>query len=122
MKHTIIIILFLFVFKPLFPVVEYVVNYDYIATKLCENKDKPALKCNGKCHLMKELAKASNSEKPINDSSKKISLDTENLFFNNSKTVTFNVFNTITLKTIDIYNSIYFHKHITTIFHPPTLS
>ncbi len=45
--------------KPVLPVVEYMVNYDYISKVLCENKAKPKLKCNGKCHLMKELAKAS---------------------------------------------------------------
>ncbi|OWP77135.1 hypothetical protein BWK62_01875 [Flavobacterium oreochromis] len=49
------------------PVIDYVVNYDYITKVLCVNKDKPILKCNGKCHLMKELAKASESEKPVPD-------------------------------------------------------
>ena len=44
--------------KPLWPVMEYVVNYDYIANVLCENKDKPQLQCNGKCYLAKQLKKA----------------------------------------------------------------
>ena len=43
--------------KPFWPVVDYVVNYDYIVNTLCENKDKPEMHCNGKCHLSKELAK-----------------------------------------------------------------
>ncbi len=43
--------------KPLWPVVDYIVNYDYIVNTLCENKDKPEMQCNGKCHLSKELAK-----------------------------------------------------------------
>lgn len=30
-------------------------NQQEIAAKLCENKDKPALKCNGKCQLSKKL-------------------------------------------------------------------
>ena len=55
------------VFKSLLPVVEYVVNYEYISKVLCVNKAKPELQCNGKCHLMKELAKASENEKPITD-------------------------------------------------------
>lgn len=37
----------------------YVLNKEYIATSLCENKNKPAMHCNGKCHLSKQLAKAS---------------------------------------------------------------
>ena len=29
---------------------------DYIIAKYCVNKDKPEMHCNGKCHLMKQLA------------------------------------------------------------------
>ena len=49
-------------FKPILPVLEYVVLHDYIKNELCVNKNKPELECNGKCHLKKELAKASQSE------------------------------------------------------------
>mgnify|MGYP000976592457 CR=1 FL=1 len=31
--------------RPLVPIIEYHANYDYIATVLCENKDKPYLEC-----------------------------------------------------------------------------
>lgn len=48
--------------KPLWPVVDYVVNYNYIVNVLCENKDKPEMHCNGKCHLTKELAKEAGAE------------------------------------------------------------
>lgn len=44
--------------KPISPVIAYYFDYDYIVNVLCENKDKPVLKCNGKCHLAKELKKA----------------------------------------------------------------
>lgn len=43
--------------KPLWPTVEYIINYDYIVNELCENKDKPQLNCDGKCYLAKQLAK-----------------------------------------------------------------
>ncbi|AKA35452.1 hypothetical protein [Flagellimonas lutaonensis] len=43
--------------KPLWPIAEYIANYDYIANTLCENKDRPQLQCNGKCYLSKQLAK-----------------------------------------------------------------
>lgn len=43
--------------KPVLPVIEYYANYDYIATALCENKDKPYLECNGKCYLQKQIEK-----------------------------------------------------------------
>ncbi|GLB52628.1 hypothetical protein NBRC110019_16680 [Neptunitalea chrysea] len=43
--------------NPLVPVLDYVVNYDYIANELCINKEKPQMHCNGMCYLKKELAK-----------------------------------------------------------------
>ena len=48
--------------KPLWPVVEYVINYDYIVEQLCENRDKPELHCDGSCYLAKQIAKASEGE------------------------------------------------------------
>ena len=47
--------------KPLAPIIEYYANYDYIATELCENKDKPYLECNGKCYLEKQLNKTNHT-------------------------------------------------------------
>lgn len=49
--------------KPLWPIAEYVMNYDYIVNVLCENKDKPQLKCDGKCYLSKQLAKEAEQSK-----------------------------------------------------------
>src|SRR5687768_5073713 len=37
-------------------VAEYAVNKDFIAKTLCNNKEKPKLKCQGKCQLMKKMA------------------------------------------------------------------
>lgn len=42
--------------KPLWPLGEYIINYDYIVTNLCENKNRPELDCDGKCYLSKLLA------------------------------------------------------------------
>lgn len=67
--------------KPIFPVIDYVTNYDYISKVLCENKDKPKMHCNGKCQLMKELAKASENEKPISNDKKGSTQVQEILFF-----------------------------------------
>lgn len=36
----------------------YGANRTYIATELCENKDKPELKCNGQCVLAKRMKAA----------------------------------------------------------------
>ena len=42
--------------RPLWPILEYVANYDYIVEVLCENRDRPQLNCDGKCYLAKQLA------------------------------------------------------------------
>lgn len=36
----------------------YELNKNYIAQNLCENRDKPQMKCCGKCYLRKQLKKA----------------------------------------------------------------
>lgn len=63
MKKTILIFVMIFLVKPIFPLVSYVIQYDYIVNELCVNRDRPDLHCNGKCHLMKEMANAAAAEK-----------------------------------------------------------
>lgn len=57
----------------------YALNLHYYQTVLCENKDKPALKCNGKCHLKKELLaiepKADSPKAPALPSIHKLTLE-----------------------------------------------
>ncbi len=120
MKKTVFILALLMLLKPILPVVEYVVNYEYISKVLCVNKDKPMLHCNGKCQLMKELAKASENEKPISD--KKIAAqEFEVLFFENIKS--FEVkphFYFIRTQIKDNYYNFYSHLNSCFVFHPPT--
>jgi hypothetical protein len=49
-------------FKPPFSVVAYFVSYDYIVKKCVVNKAKTEMKCNGKCHSTKELARVAHHE------------------------------------------------------------
>ncbi|MBU2940778.1 hypothetical protein KO494_14615 [Lacinutrix sp. C3R15] len=44
-------------------VLYYELNIDYIVNTYCVNTDKPELKCNGKCHLAKQLQSVSNDTK-----------------------------------------------------------
>lgn len=48
----------------------YVVNKEYAAQQLCENKDVPMLNCNGKCYLSKQLEKAESALKDIENNHK----------------------------------------------------
>lgn len=106
--------------KPLFPVVEYAANYQYIANELCENQDKVEMGCNGKCYLMKQMAKEAESEKPLS-SNKKHAPETTDLYF-----VGLN--ESANLQTISIQSSsespyrnrLFSDAPIGAFFHPPT--
>lgn len=54
-------------------VLNYSVNKAYIAANLCVNKAKPAMRCEGKCHLKKKINQAEDAEsKTIPSSIKKL--------------------------------------------------
>ncbi|HLX90193.1 MAG TPA: hypothetical protein VKR32_00840 [Puia sp.] len=44
-------------FSKAIALLDYQLNRDYIAAKLCENKNKPGCCCHGKCFLKKQLQK-----------------------------------------------------------------
>jgi hypothetical protein len=48
---------FTYVFRVILPLVDYAVNYNFIVSELCEQKDEVENKCLGKCHLTKEISK-----------------------------------------------------------------
>ncbi len=108
--------------KPLWPVIEYVMHYDYIVATLCENKDKPELECNGKCYLSKQLAKEAGDDEnnPFNQTfkteipliiiSESISDFNFTMHVENSNTNNFGL-------APDLYLSSFFLK----ILHPPRL-
>ncbi|WP_121201145.1 hypothetical protein [Mucilaginibacter gracilis] len=50
-------------FTQLFVFAGYTANQKYIASALCENRDKPWLHCNGKCYLMKKIKQADDKER-----------------------------------------------------------
>lgn len=81
MKKLVYIIILSFIIKPVFPLIDYAINYDYITTVLCENKDKPKLQCNGKCHLMKNLEKNSDSNSSQPSEKKANPLEKEVMFY-----------------------------------------
>jgi hypothetical protein len=60
MKRVVVPILILLMLAQTFSqwliVLDYMVNKEYIARVLCENKNRPQLKCKGKCQMMKKLA------------------------------------------------------------------
>ena len=75
MKNLVITHLFLKLYLlalvgPVLPVLDFMINYDYIARELCVNRDKPVLACNGKCYLEKKMVEnneslSHHSDKPV---------------------------------------------------------
>lgn len=58
-------IIFTIAIRPILPMVNYVVNYEYIVKNECVNRMKPQQTCNGKCFLAKELAKTEKQSQQI---------------------------------------------------------
>lgn len=50
----------------------YQINKQYIARNLCENRNKPQMKCCGKCYLKKQLKKVDGNENTSKDAPNKI--------------------------------------------------
>ncbi len=124
-KKQIFGILFTFLYavamlRPLLPVLIYYANYDYIATELCVNKDKPYLECNGKCYLeaLQKSANLPTEQQPIS---------TINMMDYPISTLDFDCYkapqNTITIKSLTpkYCKNFILQGYITDIFHPPEL-
>ena len=107
--------------KPVLPVIDYVVNYEYISKVLCVNKTKPKLQCNGKCHLMKELAKTSEKEDPVSSDKKMAPQQFEVLFLEEIKSFKIVLICFFEKQKINSdYSNLYFHLNSSSVFHPPT--
>lgn len=107
-------------FKPLFPVVEYAFNYEYIVTELCINKETPIIGCNGKCYLMSELANSAETEKPLTDK-KEVIKELELLFYQSFKVFSYVkplIFQNIVWSSY--YSNLYTYLNKHSIFHPPS--
>lgn len=120
MHKTIYILLFVFFFKPIFPFLEYVLNYNYIVAELCENKSKPQLKCNGKCYLAKQLAKNVSTESDTSSDKKTNTLKNDIEIFNEYEELAFIFNGFLTQNSInDYYSNLYFHSNNSDLFRPP---
>jgi hypothetical protein len=121
-KKIVFIILIALILKPILPVVDYIVNYEYISKVLCENKAKPMMHCNGKCHLMKELAKAAETENPKSSDKKQNTPIQEVLFFKEIKSFSIVSFSFSTENKINSsYLELYSYLNTNSVFHPPTI-
>ena len=108
--------------RPIVPIVNYAVNYEYISTELCENKDEPEMDCNGMCYLKKELAKEIQESNPASESKKVNFVETSLLFCSVIENFTFErVFFEEEDKNLISYSNLYQNENTYSIFHPPAI-
>jgi hypothetical protein len=51
------------------------VNQKFIAKKLCVNRERPAMHCNGRCYLVRKLKAADENEKKEKDNSTRLEVN-----------------------------------------------
>lgn len=111
---------FFVVFRPLIPLVDYAVNYDYIREELCVNKSRPELHCNGKCYLTKELSKINQEQTTQNGH--KISLPSIDVFLvaEDFKFAHSDIDTNIQVSISTFCTNSYYSEYHSKIFHPPS--
>jgi hypothetical protein len=116
--YLLIIALITVNFSRLFVYAGFELNKTYIATTLCENRDKPLLHCNGKCYFMKKIKQAQDKENSDSRQSQK------NLFQEAYFHQQINIkFQSVLLSVALIpTNHIALPQQERTIFQPPRLS
>ncbi|KPH11430.1 hypothetical protein [Chryseobacterium sp. ERMR1:04] len=112
-----IFVIFTIALRPVLPLLNYAINYDYIVKNLCENRNVPQSTCKGKCYVEKELAKTekqSNNSQNIKIAGLDVFLSNEIFSFSNKNLSDF---------SIGIPDSGAFNFHISEyssrIFRPP---
>ena len=126
MKNQLLAIFFYLIYllalvKPVLPIVDYYVNYNYISKVLCENKNKPVMACNGKCYLQKQIAENNNLDFENNLLLPKINLK-------DFPTTTFQsfvyTFNELLSNCNRIFTQLHFYQYqySTSLLKPPKIS
>ena len=83
--------------------------------KLCENKDKPVLQCNGKCHL-KKVAEST----PIDSQEPTQLIDFKEILLYSQELHKYNFSSTISIKKAPIeYQNLYTSIDLNSCFRPP---
>ena len=99
---------------------EYAAFYDYIKNELCVNREKPELKCNGKCYLMKKLAEASDSDSEKgNEKNHSLATEYSIVYFQEINSYISPFLKEQNEKVESPYNKLYKFDYMGFVFHPP---
>lgn len=97
---------------------EFYLNRDYIAKNLCENRNKPQLHCNGKCHLKKQLQKEEQQQQSNNRTNTK---ETNTLLFCN-KVNEYYTAGFVRIKNYTFYSNDLLSPFSSVLLRPPCFS
>ena len=102
-------------FSQIYIIGDFILNQDFIAKNLCENIDKPVLKCNGKCHLKKELEK--DEERKSDERTSKV----EVLLFCDCTPIytEFEMCFEVAENEYSTYSNTTLNGYLSDVFHPP---
>ena len=93
-------------------------NIDVIVAKYCVNKERPQLKCNGKCHLNKQITLSTQEDGSINTKTVQLANAFYPLYF---QVIDHNysplVFNDLVINNFGYFNSYWYTTHW--IYKPP---
>ena len=100
---------------------DYLINQVEITKQFCENKAKPKLNCNGKCHLAKQFAKQDKQEKSTSET-QKFKVESIEIAAQMNEAITF-VYPIQSISTNNhyAYSEARSDAHLLEIFHPPTV-
>jgi hypothetical protein len=94
----------------------YQVSKEQITVKYCENKDKPKLKCLGKCHLNKLLIEASKGDEQNKNEGKELSEFSPCIYSGNES---LSPWYSIKTKAVFHYLMAFTEARSAKVFHPP---
>lgn len=111
-----VFIIFTIALRPVLPLINYAVNYDYIVKNLCENRSVQQSTCKGKCYVAKELAKTekqSNTNQTVKISGLDVFIAHEILSFSDYQ------FDIVKKNSDSRYINFHTSEYFSRIFHPP---
>lgn len=119
---AIISFVFFLAFRPLVPVVEYVLNYDQIVKEFCINREKQEMMCKGKCYLFDELAQTSDESSSDGISSPTVKI--QEIYVFSESLILEPIFSEIsnTNSTTHYFENLKESTFSASIFHPPVFN
>lgn len=113
---TLLLVHSLWIVRVCAPIIFYYTHQQYISTTLCENVAKPAMKCNGKCYLKKQLA-ATQKSTENNKGKSEVKVCFEELQ-QHYTTLPNPVFSAVSIQPYQIWKAS-FYAHFLEILSPP---